>query len=107
MPAAVLATNRPLTGLPCRRALNSSDLNIFEAALAQTLQPYGVVPAYISIGVPTPVTGRRLLQASCCSHAERCGAAAELWRGTERLPVIAVPFMPSPLTGHSMATNTV
>ena len=45
------------------RSLNSTELTIFKAALAQLLQPYGVVSSYISIGTPTPVTGRRLLQA--------------------------------------------
>ena len=46
------------------RSLSSSELTIFKAALAQTLQSYGVVSSYITIGTPTPVAGRRLLQAS-------------------------------------------
>ena len=46
------------------RSLTSDELTIFKAALAQTLQSYGVVPSYITIGTPTPVAGRRLLQAS-------------------------------------------
>ena len=46
------------------RSLTSDELTIFKAALAQTLQSYGVVSSYITIGTPTPVAGRRLLQAS-------------------------------------------
>ena len=78
VPASLADQQEPALGLPppaaaslqapsllalCR-SLSSAEVAIFKAALAQLLQSYGVVSSYITIGTPTPVAGRRLLQAS-------------------------------------------